>query len=148
MLSITLYWPLSGWFCKFINAFVFPDPWLAIFNIMYGLSGIYRQFGLCSVWFSFVILSILYNDIIFLYVIKIIQHENILYFFFVNECFGVKKKWKGHLKSCHFILFQLQNHTLSTLIALICHWDPSGQLKISRQSIQDFFKDFKGFNIK
>ena len=43
----------SGWFSiKFNNTFVFPDPKLPIVNILYGWSGLYGQFLLCSVLFS------------------------------------------------------------------------------------------------
>ena len=44
---------MSGWFSiKFNNTFVFPDPKLPIVNILYGWSGLYGQFLLCSVLFS------------------------------------------------------------------------------------------------
>ena len=44
----------SDWFfIKFNNAFVFPDPELPIISILYGRSGIYSHFELCSVLFSF-----------------------------------------------------------------------------------------------
>ena len=39
---------------KFKNAFVFPDPEPPIINILYGWSGIYGYFKLCSVLFSLV----------------------------------------------------------------------------------------------
>ena len=46
---------ISCWlFVKFVNAFVFPDPQPPIINILYGWSGIYGYFKLCSVLFSFV----------------------------------------------------------------------------------------------
>ena len=44
---------MSGWFSiKFNNTFVFPDPEPPIINILYGWSGVYGQFELCSVLFS------------------------------------------------------------------------------------------------
>ena len=43
----------SGWFfIKFNNTFVFQDPESPIINILYGWSGLYGQFLLCSVLFS------------------------------------------------------------------------------------------------
>ena len=46
---------MSDWlFIKLKNAFVFPDPEPPIINILYGWSGIYDHFGLCSVLFSLV----------------------------------------------------------------------------------------------
>ena len=47
---------MSGWLSiKFNNAFVFPDPEPPIINILYGWSGIYDQFLLCTVLFSLTI---------------------------------------------------------------------------------------------
>ena len=44
---------MTGWSSiKLNNKFVFPDPEPQIINIMYGLSGVCGQFGLCSVFFS------------------------------------------------------------------------------------------------
>ena len=46
---------ISGWlFIKFNNAFIFPDPEPPVISILYGQSGIYHHFKLCSVVFSFV----------------------------------------------------------------------------------------------
>ena len=44
---------MSAWFSiKFNNKFVFPDPEPPAINILYGWSGTYGQFLLCSVLFS------------------------------------------------------------------------------------------------
>ena len=46
---------MSGWFSiKFNNTFVFPDPEPPIINILYGWSGVYGQFLLCSVLFPLI----------------------------------------------------------------------------------------------
>ena len=43
---------MSGWSSiKFNNTFDLPDPEPPIVNILYGLSGVYAQFGLCSILF-------------------------------------------------------------------------------------------------
>ena len=52
---------MSGWFSiKFNNTYVFPDPEPPIINILYGWSGIYGQFLLCTVLFSLIISSKLF----------------------------------------------------------------------------------------
>ena len=46
---------MPGWFSiKFNNTIVFPGPEPPIINILYRWSGIYGQFLLCLVLFSFV----------------------------------------------------------------------------------------------
>ena len=64
---------MSGqFFLKFNNTFVFSDPEPPIINILYGLSGIYGQFLLCSVLFSLTKSSQLIIFIFYLFIIIIL----------------------------------------------------------------------------
>ena len=70
---------LSISFCLFIklsSAFVFPDPEPPIIKFLYGWSGIYGHFSLCSLLFSFVISSRL----------------------IILQCIKIKMKIKSHPK--------------------------------------------------
>ena len=48
---------MSCSFIKLSNVFVFPDPEPPIINILFGWSGIYGHFKLCSLLCSFVVSS-------------------------------------------------------------------------------------------
>ena len=69
---------MSGWFSvKFNNTFAFPDPEPQIINVLYGCSGVYGQFLLCSVLFS-----LTYSSKVIIYTLQLVFFKPVFYLAF------------------------------------------------------------------